>query len=364
MALQFIPRDRQFWFYHGSSTIFTGAITLITVYLWGNLEAIYAASTLVWVLPYTAAVLGFRWFYKKRQWHALPMGKLIPIAIAYGTLAGLAVVALVQAMVLPLFWQNVVDSYAAINVMLIPREYVVRRVIGDGLQSQLFIAAWIFIYISVTGSRRIKEADFANLRLQNSLKEAQLSSLSNQLNPHFLFNSLNNIRFMIHENPDQADNTLVALSELLRYSLESSQQDKVRLSREIEIIRRYIAIVEGQLEARLRFAMNVPSSLHAFLMPPMVLQMLIENAIKHGIDQLHHGGELSLEASETDDRLVLAVTNDIPVVAGKAPPGMGIGLQNIQRRLQLLYGDHASFAVTQGEARFHVLMTLPKETAR
>lgn len=360
MPLQFIPRDRQFWFYHGSSTLFTGAISLLTVYLWSNIEAIYLVSTLAWILPYTAAVLGFRWIYNKREWHMLPMSRLIPIAIAYGTLAGLLVVAVVQAIVLPVFWQEVVTGHASANVPLIPHEYVIRRIVGDGLQGQLFIAAWIFIYITVTSSRRIKQGALANLHLQDSLKEAQLSSLSNQLNPHFLFNALNNIRFMIHENRDHADDMLVALSEMLRYSLESSRQEKVRLSEELGIINQYVSIMKSQLETRLRFDMRIPASLHACLIPPMVLQMLIENAIKHGIDQLQHGGDLVVEASEAGERLILVVSNDMAANPAKAD-GMGIGLHNIQRRLQLLYGTDAALEVTRGGSRFKVVLSLPKE---
>lgn len=363
MALPFIPRDRQFWFYHLGATLFTGAISLVTVYLWGSLETVYLASTVAWVLPYTAAVLCFRWLYRKRQWHALPMGRLIPIAIAYGTLAGLVVVAMVQAMILPLFWQDIVRSHAAAGIPLIAHQYIVRRLIGDGLQGQLFVAAWIFIYVTVTSNRRIKETELANLRLQNSLKEAQLSSLSNQLNPHFLFNALNNIRFMIHENQHQADTMLVALSDMLRYSLESSRQDKVRLGEEVGVIQQYVAIMKGQLETRLRFAMHIPPGLHGCLIPPMVPQMLIENAIKHGIDQLQHGGDLAVEASEERDRVMLAVTNDVPAGAIQPRDGMGIGLHNIQRRLHLLYGDRAALDVTQGATQFKVVMTVPKEFA-
>ena len=363
MISQFIPRDRLFWLYHLGAMLFTGAISLVTVYLWGSPDAMFVASTLAWTLPYTAAVLGFRWIYRARHWDGLAMGRLLAVVIVYATLAGLAIAAVVQAMVLPWFWQGMVDAHAAAGRPLVAHEYVARRLIADGLQAQLFVAAWVFIYITVTGNRRIRQAELVNLRLQNSLKEAQLSSLSNQLNPHFLFNALNNIRFMIHESQQRADEMLVALSDMLRYSLESARHEKVPLGQEIGIIRQYVAVMEGQLEARLRFAMDVPSGLHGCLIPPMVPQMLVENAIKHGIDQLAQGGDLTVEASEIGGRIVLVVTNDVPRATAQPRDGLGIGLHNIRRRLQLLYGDQAAIDVTPGDSSFKVVMTLPKEFA-
>lgn len=363
MMSQFIPRNRLFWLYHLGAMLFTGAVSLVTAYLWGSPDAMFIASTLAWTLPYTVAVLGFRWVYRVRQWDELPMGRLLAVAIFYATLAGLAIAAVVQALILPWFWQGMVDARAATAMPLHAHEYVVRRLIGDGLQAQLFVAAWIFIYISVTGSRRIRQAELVNLRLQNSLKEAQLSSLSNQLNPHFLFNALNNIRFMIHESQQRADGMLVALSDMLRYSLESVRHEKVPLGQEVAIIGQYVAVMEAQLEARLRFALDVPSGLHGCLIPPMVPQMLVENAIKHGIDQLPLGGDLTVQASEVCGRIVLVVTNDVPRGLAQPRDGLGIGLHNIRRRLQLLYGDHAALDVVAGDGCFSVAMTVPKEFA-
>lgn len=361
MTPKFIPRARLFWLYHLGATLFTGTISLVTVYVWGRPDAMFLASTAAWMLPYTVAVLGFRWSYQARQWGELPMGRLLPVVVVYATLAGLAIAASVQAMVLPWFW----DSLAAGSATGAPSiaQYVLRRLVADGLQAQLFVAAWVFIYISMTGNRRIRQAEVVNLRLQNSLKEAQLSSLSNQLNPHFLFNALNNIRFMIHESQQRADEMLVALSDMLRYSLESARHAKVPLGQEVGIIRQYVAVMEGQLETRLRFTMNVPSSLHACLIPPMVPQMLVENAIKHGIDQLAQGGDVSVDVSEVDGRIVLAVTNDVPHDAAQRRDGLGIGLRNIRLRLQLLYGEQATIDETSDEASFRILMTLPKEFA-
>jgi sensor histidine kinase YesM len=360
MNFSFFPRDKQFWLYHSSSLFFTLVITLSSTYLYGSWSNKTFVDTLAWILPYTFAVLGFRWLYRKRQWQEVSMGKLIPVVLLYGTIAGALIAALALIMVLPFFWNSIVAEHLANQREFVPHIYLFRVIVGGALQNQLFVCAWAFIYISVTSNRRIKETEIVTLRLQNSLKEAQISSLSNQLNPHFLFNSLNNIRFMMHENAQLADHMIVALSEILRYSLESSKHEKVSLSQEIAIIERYIAIVKIQMEDRLHFTMEIPDAMASCQLPPMVLQMLVENAIKHGLDQLQQGGTLRVQAAQEGTQLVLSVANDQPADR-KPQDGMGIGLHNIRQRLQLLYGDKASLSIAQDPTQFTVSIKLPKE---
>ena len=360
MNFSFFPRNKQFWLYHSSSLFFTLVITMGSFYLYGSWSNKTFADTLAWILPYTIAVLCFRWLYRKRQWQDVSMSKLIPVVLLYGTIAGAVIAVLVLIMVLPFFWNGIVAEHLVNKREFIPQIYLFRVIVGGTLQNQLFVCAWVFIYISVTSNRRLKETEVVTLRLQNSLKEAQISSLSNQLNPHFLFNSLNNIRFMIHENAQHADHMIVALSEILRYSLESSKHDKVRLSQEIAIIERYIGIVKIQMEDRLHFTMEIPDGIASCQLPPMVLQMLVENAIKHGLDQLHQGGTLRVQAKQEGAQLILTVANDQPADR-KPQDGMGIGLQNIRQRLQLLYGDRASLSIEQDPAQFTVTITIPKE---
>jgi sensor histidine kinase YesM len=353
MALHFFPRDRQFWLYHGMASLFTMLITLLTVLLWSGNRGMDVAATLLWILPYTVAVLAFRWWYRRRHWKRWPMARLIPLILGVGMLSGVFIMVCLAATVLPFNWDLVKPGQGA--------RFVGRYIVSGALQAQVFVCAWCFIYVSYTGQRATRAAELANLGLQASLKEAQLSSLSNQLNPHFLFNALNNIRFMMHEDVAQADRTLVALSDILRYSLESSRCDKVSLAQEVEVIERYLAIARAQLEQRLQCSLQVPPALHACLVPPMCLQLLIENAVKHGIDQLPAGGQIVLSASAHAGQLHLNVTNDAPAEKAARHDGTGIGLENIARRLQLLYGEKGALHVRRSGATFAVDLTLPLE---
>jgi len=363
MPLRFFPRERQFWLYHCSAVACGLLVTIGMNLAWGGFAAYEVSTSICWVPLYTAAVLAFRWLYQRCGGDGVRMGWLIAWAVLYSAVAGALMAALLQAGMVALFWDVFVAKYAAAKLPLDYASFLFMRIREQGPQNQLFILVWSFMYISVTAVRRVRQTETHNLRLQNNLKEAQLSSLSNQLNPHFLFNSLNNIRFMIHEDARRADSMITALSEILRYSLESSRSEKVSLGNELAIIGQYIAIVKTQLEERLAFSMEIDPALHEALVPPMVLQMLAENAIKHGLEHLHGGGALSISGTRDGMRLVFDISNDTPARTDKKENGMGIGLRNIAQRLALLYGERASLDVTHGESHFEVRLMLPLERA-
>lgn len=360
MSYYFIPRNKEFWLYHGTMLLFLSMIQAFIITFFYESKLFNALASLLWLPAFTMAVLFFRKLYKEKNWHEYGPVKIIPIVVIYGLISGFAVTFVMLGIVTPFFWDEIAFHEAVINKKITPTEIIVQMIIGNGFQTQLFISGWIFIYMSVTTKRRVKETELFNLRLQNSLKEAELANLTNQLNPHFLFNALNNIRFTIYENPQKADNMLTALSEILRYSLESSKHEKVQLSEELEIIHRYIAIIKIQMESRLDFAIKIPEQMHAYLIPPMILQILIENSIKHGIDKLRSGGLIELQGSEQNNNLEFIVTNTIATTASPTVT-TGIGLKNIRQRLNLLYGDRASINLSSNQQQFSVTITIPKE---
>lgn len=362
MALRFFPRHRQFWFYHLGASAFCVAVTLLTIALWSPLVSQDSVATVAWLLPYTLAVLGFRWLYKQRGWQALSMGRLIGLVFVYGSATAVLVAVVVAALTLPFFWNELLAWYAAQGATFEPGTYLLRTLSGTSLQAQVFLCAWIFIYISYTGQRDARQQELANAQLQASLKEAQLRSLSNQLNPHFLFNSLNNIRFMIHEDAHRAEAMLVGLSEILRYSLEGDRRSKVTLGEEVGMIERYIAIAAVQLGERLRFTTDIPPQLLACMVPPLLLQMLVENAVKHGVEPLRGGGAILLSACQEENSLRFVVANDMPAAPGMQA-GLGIGMGNVAARLQLLYGDAALQTVRTTPGRHEVALVIPKEAA-
>jgi len=365
MDVYFFPRDKSFWIYHCSVLTLLSSLQLIAFILWRDDIWFNICGGLLWLPLFTLSVLYFRKLYKTWQWKSLSIIKTIPVVMAYCAVAGFVVAVVMLGIIIPAFSHEMLKSEFFQGDSKKLTQHIISMVISNWFVTQLVIGAWISMYMGITSSKRVKETELINLRLQNSLREAQLSSLANQLNPHFLFNALNNIRFIIHENSQRSDQVITELSELLRYSLQTSQKEKVILRDEIAVIAQYIDIVKIQLEERLMFSMHIPAQMNDYLVPPMMLQMLVENAIKHGIDNLHQGGRLHILAEEETQHIVFNLTNDSAAAGNPLQTSMGIGLNNIKQRLKLLYGDNAALAVAvteeEEQGKFSVRIRLPKE---
>lgn len=173
--------------------------------------------------------------------------------------------------------------------------------------------------------------------LQEQLTQARLDALSAQLNPHFLFNTLNSIAEMVHHDTEAADRMLVQLGGLLRYSLESSRQQHASLRDELEAIDCYIGIEQVRLGDRLRFRRDISQDALFARVPRLMLQPLVENAVAHAVAHRESPSTVEVRASCEDDRLILEVIDD----GADTPPkrGFGMGLANTRARLECLYGD-------------------------
>jgi len=357
----FLPKNKRFWLYHGS---LLAAMSLVQLILFILVERYFLLNTVIqitWLPLYTGAVLIFRYCYQLRSWHRFSMAKVIPLTLMISLLLAFVISLLLLAIVYPFFGAEFLgaEALAKENRSLVGK--LAAFIFYNSVISLLFISTWAFIYIAVTTSRQVKESEMKSLRLENSLKEAKLASLTNQLNPHFLFNSLNNIRFMIYENAVHADEMITAFSEILRYSLASNKQDKIAIEQELTIIDRYIDIMRLQLDDRLDFQLYFSSSCQQCLIPPMTLQILVENAIKHGIENIKGKSQLSINITNKGELLLIEVCN--PVASSVAIPtqGTGTGLKNIKQRLNLLYGELAQLSVTPLEYSFTVTLAIPME---
>ncbi|MCW8880030.1 MAG: histidine kinase [Kangiellaceae bacterium] len=190
-----------------------------------------------------------------------------------------------------------------------------------------------------------------NESISLKLQEAQLNTLIGQLNPHFLFNGLNNIRSLILEDAPKARDMITSLSEILRYSLMSHKTKQVELQDELDVVEAYIELARIQYENRFIFSMDLDSSLVSRRIPPMSIQLLIENAVKHGIDRVVDNGILELSIQKIqDDKLLIQVKNSGEYNPDKTRANQrntGIGLTNIRDRIHLLYGEGARLTVEQ-----------------
>ncbi|MDX1678763.1 sensor histidine kinase [Arsukibacterium sp.] len=201
---------------------------------------------------------------------------------------------------------------------------------GNFLNMLIALLFWCAVYFSFSKVRQLRQTS-------ELLKSSKLDALINQLNPHFLFNAINNIRALILEDPARAREMLARLADMLRYTLSKDDNARVTLNAELTIVSEYIALCSIQFEERLRFTVDAPASCQQALIPKLLLQLCIENAIKHGISKDITGGNIELTISCRDTMLDIIICND-----GKLAPnvnGQGLGLQNIRQRLRLLYPD-------------------------
>jgi signal transduction histidine kinase len=193
--------------------------------------------------------------------------------------------------------------------------------------------------------RRYRERETFSLQLQARLSDAQLRALRAQLNPHFLFNTLNAASTLLHRDPDGADAMLTRLGELLRLTLRADPDHESRLHDELELLERYLDIMRIRFSDRVTVQTRVDARVTDALVPAFILQPIVENAFEHGVARLQRPGTIDIDAQPVDDFLVLTVRDNGSGPAS-AEPGNGVGLANTRRRLAELYGDNSSLELT------------------
>lgn len=189
------------------------------------------------------------------------------------------------------------------------------------------------------------ERERRTLELETRLTQANLDALKMQLQPHFLFNALNAISSLIHENPVAADDMIGSLSQFLRTTLDVAAKNEITLRAEIEFVDRYLEIQQTRFGERLKICREIEPQVMDALVPPLIFQPLVENAIRHGIESQESGGTVTIRASQKDDFLFLEISDDGRGFSGSQllRPGNGVGLSNTEARLQALYGDKHQF---------------------
>lgn len=262
---------------------------------------------------------------------------------------------LAMSVVASLVLQVLVDSILVLGFHTAKWSEVLslKAILGWTMQGTLMFWCWGSIYSGITLRRRYQRSEMQRLQLEAAVQAAELRALKSQVNPHFLFNCLNNLRSLVAEDPKRAREMMLRLSELLRYALEVSRHERVTLEQELSVVEAYLELESLQFEDRLQWDVNVTVEAKRAQLPPMVVQQLVENAIKHGISKRPHGGEILIRGKVSEGALVIDVEN-----SGQLPttPGSGFGLENARQRLQLLSGELARLTLKNRDAD-HVAAT-------
>lgn len=330
---------RRYWLYQ---CLGWGGYAVVGVVLTAQAVGHVSLAMIVGYLSFFGYSIGFTDFFrqqiKRHHWLELPMApkaiRLIAGAVVIGSLQA-ALVVLIDVGFNRVWWpySNVLWLWGSVtNASLL----------------------WTFLYVQLTARRRFEERD---ARQQLALREAELRALESQVNPHFLFNCLNSIRALVTIDPPRAQEMLTRLANVLRHSLRPDKEHTVPLVQEVEAVADYLALEAVRFEERLRVKMTIDRDVEQFPVPPMLLQTLVENAIKHGIAQVTDQGDLTVRAARENGAVRLEVENTGEL--RESSNGMRVGLANARERLRLLYGDRASLQLKGAGERVTATVTIP-----
>ena len=251
----------------------------------------------------------------------------------------------------PQLWSSVFSAQGATSILLL----------------SLIISATLATIFFARERQAKAEMEFQRERARSEAAEkqirvAQLQLLEAQIEPHFLYNTLANVISLIDAEPATAKHMIERLIDYLRRAAVASAGADATLGRQVELLRAYLDLIVLRMGSRLSYRIDVPAELAALPLPPMLLQPVVENAIKHGLEPKIAGGEVSVTARREGDRLLLAVTdNGLGVRATRAAGSTGLGLANLRARLSTMHGAHATLAIEDGEPGTRVTIDLPME---
>jgi len=209
----------------------------------------------------------------------------------------------------------------------------------------MILLVWSLLYFSVQFFDKSQAIRIESLIWEAAVKDFELKTLKSQLNPHFIFNALNSIRALIDENPPKAQTAITQLSNILRYSLRTERIETVALEEEIKTIEDYLALEQIRFEERLKTSIETTPEAGKVEIPPLMVQTLVENGIKHGISTKAKGGFVSIAAFVINNNLTIQIRNTGAFDEDKFKESTGFGIQNTKQRLNLLYGEKGIFNI-------------------
>ncbi len=238
------------------------------------------------------------------------------------------------------------------------------------LAALLTIGAGLAIGIYRTLRERLDETTLQlrtkELERERALKlatEAQLASLESRIHPHFLFNALNSISSLIPEDPARAERLVEQMAALLRFSLDANQSGLVPLARELKVVADYLDIERARFGERLRYQIEVPADLNESRIPPLSLQTLVENSVKHAIATDRAGGDIRITGASADGVCSVSVSDSGPAFQLESAPS-GHGLDNLKDRLATLFGDRAALILQRVGGRNNLILSVPQTVTR
>jgi len=275
----------------------------------------------------------------KRNWLQINISRVIPRILGLITITALSVL----LTSFPLYWLFGTVSPGDETILL-----------GDIFFSFLNFLIMYLIWSTIYFLYHFIESNNRSLKYEAAMNEMHLNQLKSQLNPHFIFNALNSMRALVDEEPSKAKTARAQLSNILRNSLITDKKRVVSFRNELNTVKDYLALEGIRFEERLRVTYQIDPKSDGFEIPPMMVQTLVENAIKHGLSNLIEGGIIDIESTVEHSILILKIRNSGQIVHSPKKKGSrkGVGLVNTKERLKLIYGEAASFRIYNENDKF------------
>ena len=283
--------------------------------------------------------LGLRYAYRPLVRRGTPLVALVAIAVVASYVVSMAWTAFDNLVAVPVYTAFGIRPPVFRNVL---------QVFGGTVYNAFTMLAWSVLYIGIRYYAALQAERERSLRAEANAHQAQLEALRYQINPHFLFNSLNAVSTLVTERRnDEAARMLSRVSDFLRLTLSAPVRDEVALAEEIDYVTQYLDIERVRFGDRLRVEIDIASDVWEAVVPPFVLQPLIENAVRHAIAPRESGGAITIEGGRSGDTLRVSIVDDGPGLGeGSQSNGNGrIGLTNTRDRLRVLYGDRGQLAL-------------------
>ena len=287
----------------------------------------------------------YRYWIKKRNWSKLEITQII-YRITFASI------------LLPLITQVTYYTTAITILKTSPFEVLDIALI---INWSVLLFIWNVIYFAYQFFERYRFEEIKNLKWEATKNEIELNKLKSQLNPHFIFNSMNSIRALIDEDPAKAKRSVTQLANILRNTLMMGRKKTVLFEEELAIVNDFIELEKTRYEERLTFTSEIDESAYSYQVPSLMIQTLIENGIKHGISQLPEGGIIHIKAITESNFLILEIENTGKLITNSKPE-TGFGIINTTQRLNLLYGNLSSFEIFNTKNNTVITrVKLPKE---
>lgn len=328
-----LNRKNLYWISQASGWSLFVIVNLLVI---SSFETVPINRIILWLLLALYGIVFshlYRIYIKKHNWTNLPLKKIIPRVLIASFVVGLIIY-------IPVFVSG--------HLLGVEREpqHLTASIIASILNITSVILIWSLIYFAIHFFENSKKAEIETLIFEAAVKDFELKTLKAQINPHFMFNAMNSIRALIEEDPQNAKDAITKLSNLMRYTLRIERTETVPLADELKTIQDYLDLEKIRFEERLNYKIQSTPEADRVEIPPMMVQTLVENGIKHGISKITKGGEVEVDAKVVDSKLMIEIRNSGKFDEEALKNSHGFGVGNTKHRLSLLYGESASLSLT------------------